>query len=104
MKNRLSLLEAELMELKEHILTHISTSRNMSFLRDQFSQIRPQLKMSVDELNGDTEKLVQGSRTRCNADEEHISLFTATHTPHTPQRCVISPLHTALRTREQQVR
>ncbi|KAL6463072.1 hypothetical protein MHYP_G00274630 [Metynnis hypsauchen] len=59
MRNSLSLLEVELMELREHIHTHISTSTDMSFLRDQFSQIRRQLKMSVHELKGDTENLLQ---------------------------------------------
>ncbi|KAL6459079.1 hypothetical protein MHYP_G00325510 [Metynnis hypsauchen] len=58
-RNSLSLLEVELVELREHIHTHISTSTDMSFVRDQLSQITNQLKMSVQELKGDTENLLQ---------------------------------------------
>ncbi|KAL6469704.1 hypothetical protein MHYP_G00208230 [Metynnis hypsauchen] len=58
-RNSLSLLEVELVELREHIHTHISTSTDMSFLRDQLSQTTIQLKMSIQELKGDLENLLQ---------------------------------------------
>ncbi|KAL6483798.1 hypothetical protein MHYP_G00086700 [Metynnis hypsauchen] len=54
-RNSLSLLEVELVELREHIHTHISTSTDMRFLRDQLSLTTNQLQ----ELKGDIENLRQ---------------------------------------------
>ncbi|KAL7838652.1 hypothetical protein AOLI_G00270560 [Acnodon oligacanthus] len=54
-RNSLSLLEVELVELREHIHTHINTSTDMSLLRDQLSLTTNQLQ----ELKGDIENLLQ---------------------------------------------
>ncbi|KAL6466289.1 hypothetical protein MHYP_G00264220 [Metynnis hypsauchen] len=54
-RNSLSLLEVELVELREHIHTLISTSTDMRFLRDQLSLTTDQLQ----ELKGDMENLRQ---------------------------------------------
>ena len=63
-RDSLSLLEVELTELKEQVLTHITCNTEAQFLKDQLSQVRNQLKLSVGKLKGEVETL--------QADKEEV--------------------------------
>ena len=63
-RDSLSLLEVVLTELKEQVLTHITCNTEAQFLKDQLSQVRNQLKLSVGKLKGEVETL--------QADKEEV--------------------------------
>ncbi|KAL6483852.1 hypothetical protein MHYP_G00087240 [Metynnis hypsauchen] len=59
LRDSLSLLEIELVELKEQRLTHMSTSTHTEPLRDQLSQTKHQLKATVQEPRRNIDSMLQ---------------------------------------------
>ncbi|KAJ8377144.1 hypothetical protein SKAU_G00077240 [Synaphobranchus kaupii] len=59
MRDSLSLLEVELTEMREQVLTHITISTDSQLLEDQLSQVRNQVKISMRTMKEEVKHLQQ---------------------------------------------